>query len=334
MLVRNIRNSIRLGIRASPVKIPVRYISKKNERKSSGDRIEFKWFLLVGVFGTMVYMTVMQRIKEQDHSKNLEKYKKTFTEEEWNSYINEIQKKHLTLENGEECYLIPFTNSNSIDSKPIKSTIEKLGGSENVGVLDLNELIKNQLENKLGKSKYSILLNQTLESENDKLPGFKYSFTYRLKPGIFTQIVSDEISNLKSLNPTLGRFIVLNYPPTIKEAIKFEQNVCNKDILITLNDKSQNEDIIQYFETVDKVKSANSLTKLDPIIINTDKKATVPVKETESTVKLHVLSNNEPTDDAPAIEKAQYKLRQLKQPIREYGETDVDVINRLKNLQK
>lgn len=310
--------------------------SWRNENKTD-DKIEFKWFLLVGVFGTMVYVTVMQRIQEQDHSKNIEKYKKTFTEEEWNKYINEIQKKHLTLESNEECYLIPYTyNNKSLDSS-ISSTVDKLGGAENVGVLDLNSLVSGQLNDPQGKAKYHILLTQTLESEETNAAGFKYAFNYKLKPGIFTQIINDEILRLKSENPSLGRFVILNYPPNIKEAVKFEQNVCNKDTLLVFDNKYDNSDIVQYFETVDKVTNYKALTKMSPLLVN----ANAPVLENtpagsidEAATIIKDLPSGEPASDAPAIIKAQYKLRQLQQPIREYGESDVDVINRLNKLQK
>ncbi|ODQ49152.1 hypothetical protein PICMEDRAFT_14628 [Pichia membranifaciens NRRL Y-2026] len=316
---------------------PTRYASSwRNERKTD-DKIEFKWFLLVGVFGTMVYVTVMQRIKEQDHSKNIEKYKKTFTEEEWTKYINEIQKKRLTLEAKEECYLIPYTFNSQSYAKAISSTVDNLGGAENVGVVDLNSLVTAQLNDPLGKAKYHILLAQSLEAEDANAPGFKYTFTYKLKPGIFTQIVNDEILRLKSENPSLGRFVILNYPPNIKEAVKFEQNVCNKDTLLVLDNKLADSDIVQYFETVDKVISYKDLTKKSPLFVDAKAApAVIPESEpmNESSVVLKVLPNEKPTADAPAITKAQYKLRELQQPIREYGESDVDVINRLKKLQK
>lgn len=314
-----------------------RYASSwRNERKTD-DKIEFKWFLLVGVFGTMVYVTVMQRIQEQDHSRNIEKYKKTFTEEEWTKYINEIQKKRLTLEAKEECYLIPYTFNSQSYAKAISSTVDNLGGAGNVGVVDLNSLVSAQLNDPLGKAKYHILLAQSLEAEDANAPGFKYSFTYKLKPGIFTQIVNDEILRLKSENPSLGRFLILNYPPNIKEAVKFEQNVCNKDTLLVLDNKLADSDIVQYFETVDKVINYKDLTRKSPLIVDAKAVPSInpePKSVVESSIVLKVLPDEEPTADAPAITKAQYKLRELQQPIREYGESDVDVINRLKKLQK
>lgn len=307
--------------------------SWKNEGKAD-DNIQFKWFLLVGVFGTLVYMAVMQRIQEQDHMKNVERYKKTFTEAEWNEYITQIQQKHLTLESGEECYLVPYTNKN--DTKAVNTLVEKLGGSENVHVVDLNELVSNQIGDALGKAKYHILLSQTLEKEDTSASGFKYSFSYKLKPGIFTQMVNDEITSLQKAAPTKGRVLVLNYPPNIKEAIKFEQNICNRDTLVVLDDKSNETDIVQYFETVDKVKSLKAMPKLEPLVVDTvaleQEHAAEEIKE--EPVFLKTLPAGEPSPDAPAIQKAQYKLRQFKEPIRYYGETDEDIINRLKSLQK
>lgn len=305
-----------------------RFASQWRNENKTDDKIEFKWFLLVGVFGTMVYVTVMQRIKEQDHSKNVEKYKKTFTEDEWQKYVQETQVKRLTLEHGEECFLVPFTHQNRSDSKIIKQTVEKLGGAENVGVLDLNELVQKQLTDESTYAKYHILLSQSLESQDDNSDGFKYKFTYKLKPGLFTQMVHDEILNQKKENGDLGRFLILNYPPTIKEAVKFEQNICNKDTLLTLQDSDS--EIVQYFETVDKVISVKFLVKHEPL------KVTSVVKQPEaqpSKFTLHVLSNTEPLENATAIEKAQYQLRKLGEPIRVYGESDIDVINRLQSLK-
>ena len=314
----------------------IRYSSKWQNEGKTDDKIQFKWFLLVGVFGTMVYITVMQRIKEQDHSKNLEKYKKTFSEDEWNQYISEIQKKQLTLENNEECYLIPFANKEGKNNKKINQLNDKLGGDEYVSVLDLNQLVNEQINN---SGKYNILLNQTLESIDENNDGFKYNFSYKLKPGIFTSIINDEILKIKEINPKMGRFIILNYPPNIKEAIKFEQNISNKDMLIKLNNNNNknDDDIIQYFETVDKVIDINKISKLEPLIIEnipTNKQIENKEYTTPAVFKLHTLSNEEPSNDAPVIEKAQYKLRQLNQPIRYYGETDEDVITRLNKLSK
>lgn len=313
--------------------------AKQNQKQTAGttgDKIDFKWFLLVGVFGTMVYITVMQRLQEQDHSKNMEKYKKTFTEAEWSNYVNDIQKKHYTLENGEECYFFPFTNNNS---KIITQTIDNLGGAENVGVMDLNELISKQINSSDGKAKYHILLSQTLDSEDPQSPGFKFKFNYKLKPGIFTQIANDEIVRMKAENPSIGRFLLLNCPPNIKEAIKFEQNVTNKDTLLVLNDEFKDSDVIQYFDTVDKVIDISKMKKLEPLIIDSATQSEMKLqreaeKLSEPPAILKTLPTEEPASDSPAIIKAQYKLRQLNEPIRIYGESDVDVIKRLNALQK
>lgn len=325
-LARGLRVSRSVWRSTVGVQTRVRYASKWRNENRTDDHIEFKWFLLIGVFGTMVYVTVMQRIQEQDHNKNAEKYKKTFTEEEWESYVQATRVKHLTLERGEESYLIPFTHGNKVSSKIVNQAVEKLGGAGNVGVVDLNELVEAQLKN---GGKYSVLLSQTLESDDgDKANGFRYKFTYKLKPGLFTQIVNDEILRQKGENGTLGRFLLLNYPPNIKEAVKFEQNICKRDTLLTLQDE-ENE-IVDYFSTVDKVKRVRDLPKMEPLTVSPSE-----VKVEASTAPtLHTLPAVKPGDDAPAITKAQYELRQRGEPIRLYGETDVDVIKRLKSIQK
>lgn len=333
IVARNNRGLLRLGGR-KPLQF-VRHASWRNESKTD-DKIQFKWFLLIGVFGTMVYITVMQRISEQDHSKNLEKYKKTFSEDEWNAYISDIQRKTFTLESDEECFLLPYSFNKNSKSNEIIKLANKLGGLKNVAIIDLNELVEDQLSNKNGKEKYNILLNSTLESTDSNPESFKFKFTYKLKSGIFTQIVNDKITELKNENPELGRFIILNYPPNIKEAVKFEQNVCNRDNLIILNNEKDNSDIVQYFQTVDKVIDFNKLENLKPLIVDCKNfnKANNSKKIEEDFVINTLPANIDNVDNLSTIHKAQFKLRELGEPIRYYGETDLDVINRLQSLKK
>lgn len=315
---------------AAPSRHLFRQVRFASNRRNE-DKVDFKWFLLVGVFGTMVYAAIMQRLREQDHSKNLEKYKKTFSEEEWAAYIHDTQKKHLTLENNEECFLIPYTYKNKSDSKIVAQVVDKLGGAENVGVIDLNELVSKQLSDT--SMKYNILFNQTFESVDEESPTLKYNFTYRLKAGIFTQIVNDEILKIREQKNHVGRFVVLNYPPTIKEAIKFEQNISSNDTLLISNENEKSFDIVEYFDAVDKAKFIKDLPKLNPLIIAVDINNKPKSKPIPETPVLHSLPD-QVDDSSSAIVKAQFKLRQLNQPIREYGESDVDVINRLKELSK
>lgn len=294
--------------------------------KVMDDRMQYKWFLLVAAFGTMVYVNVVGRIQDQDHASNLEKYKKNFTPEEWDDYISQIERKTMLLENNEECYLIPIPGN----SKETQGIVNKLGGKENVFTLDLNDLVKYQLETP--NAKYHFVLKDNFEAEaKSNKQGFKYIFTYKLRPGLFTQLVNDAIKVAKEENPTFGRFVVLNYPPTIKEAVKFEQNITTNDFVIKFN-KNDDSDIIQYFDTVDKTILLDDLKQLSPLKIDASSVKKQLIKQPEQ--KQHVcLADIEPDSSSSAIHRAQFKLRQLNQPIRLFGESDDDIINRLSKLQ-
>lgn len=293
------------------------------------DRMQYKWFILVAAFGTMVYVNVVNRIQDQDHSSNLEKYKKNFTPEEWEDYISQIERKSMLLDNNEQCYLIPFPNKQSVS--PI---VKKLGGDDNVRVIDLNALVKHQLDTP--SAKYHIVLKDNFESQSNKEDGFQFKFTYKLRPGLFTQLVNDSIKAAKDESPSIGRFLILNYPPTIKEAVKFEQNISTNDIIIKM-DKSNNSDIIQYFETVDKTVLVSDLKQMNPFKVQEKsslKKQQKPPVLSTTTPKHICLADIVPDESSSAIHRAQYKLRLLGEPIRKYGESNDDIIKRLSSLNK
>lgn len=287
--------------------------------------MQYKWFLLVAAFGTMVYINVVNRLQDQSHSNGVQKLKKEYTPQEWEEYIARIERKTLLLNNNEETYLVP----QKVSAKQVSQLSALLGEPT---IIDLNELIKYQLENP--QAKYNIILNQTLEdSDNKGEIGLKYSFTYKLRPGLFTQLVNDAIKEAKSKDESSGRFLVLNYPPNVKEAVKFEQNICTNDYLVELN--KSDLDIVQYFQTVDKSIPISQLKKLDPKVVSPTKDPKYQMEPSAPKPAEHVcLADIKPTENSSAIHHAQYKLRQLNEPIRKFGESNEDVINRLSKLQK
>lgn len=294
----------------------------RTHSKVMDDRMQYKWFLLVAAFGTMVYVNVVGRIQDQDHSRNLERYKKNFTPQEWDDYISQIERKTMLLDSGEECYMMPGGAS----AKTAATLISKLGEAE---LLDLNELVRYQLETP--SAKYHHVLKDNLEREV-KGSGLHYAFTYKLRPGLFTQLVHDAIKAAKERDPSLGRFVVLNYPPTVKEAVKFEQNVTTNDFVVS--EGNDDSDIVQYFQTVDKVFVLNKMPTKETLRVDPKAKAK-PSQVAEpklSPAPLRPSLDVPPPADASALHVAQYKLRQRGEPIRRYGESDADVVARLASL--
>ncbi|CDK28207.1 unnamed protein product [Kuraishia capsulata CBS 1993] len=208
---------------------------------------QFRHFLAVGLVGTMIFGLVVKRIDEQDSSSSLAKRKNSFSEEEWDAYLKTQQRTKM-FEEG-DFYLVPQGKN----LKGVQDVIAKVSaeGSEPV-VVDLNKLIKAQLEDP--NSKYGTLLRQSFESEEPEAPGCEYKFNYTLAHGIFTQLVKRELETKKDSKV----FVLLNYPNNIKEAIKFETDIATCTKLLVLDDDSK-DDVIDYFQTVDKVIKADQL---------------------------------------------------------------------------
>lgn len=260
---------------------------------------EYKYFLLVAAFGTMVYANVVSRIQKQDHSQTWQKNKKEFTESEWNSYMAELNRKSLLLPDS-TCLLVP-----NCDDKKKKSILEQLQMGDNLGaVVDLNELIRDQLNDHT--KKYNVLLNDTLESKDELSTGFKFKFNYKLRPGLFTQLVNDAITSAPD-STSLDKVVILNYPPNVKEAVKFEQNISTNDYLITF-ETGKDDTVVEYYKTVDKAINGKNLNDF---------------------LQGRLVANEE-----SAVKTAQRKLRGLNEPVRLYGETDGEVVERLKSLSK
>ncbi|QPG73431.1 hypothetical protein FOA43_000741 [Brettanomyces nanus] len=283
-----------------------------------------RWFIIVALFGTAVFVKIAHSIKEDKHNTTFKNKNKSYSPEEWQERIADIKKKRFSFTSGEEFYLFPFppNSSNSADQ-----LVKKLGGQESVGVIDLNQLIKEQLEDP--NSQFGRLLNDTLDKEDDKLDACHYKFTYVLAPGVFTQLVKDRALKLREENSKISRYVVLNYPNTIEEAVKFEQKVATVTKLLFSGKEPKDNNIVDYFSTVDKVQSVDKIPKMEPKLISRD---IVPEK-------LEQISPADSLDEKPGenssmIRRAQYKLRQMGEPIRRYGENDKDVIDRLSQLIK
>lgn len=289
-------------------------------------KFALKWLAVVSIVGTAIFIKVIRRVKDEQ-DKNRLNVKTTYTEEEWHEHLQKLRKKKFSFESGEEFYLFPFASH--LETK-VTELVSKLGGSDTVATIDLNDLIAAQLEDKT--SKFGHLLQQTLDGVEEKSNTCHYKFTYVLSPGVFTQLVKDKALELRASHPKYSRFIILNYPNAIEEAVRFEQKVAQVKKLVVTGKEPNGNRIIEYFDTVDKVSKIGDMPKLEPKIIS---RASIA---SPSTTHIQVSGNSlpwgapEPLAEAPNILKAQYKLRNMGQPIRKYGEKDKDVVERLSKL--
>lgn len=289
-------------------------------------KFALKWLAVVSIVGTAIFVKVIRRVKDEQDNNRLN-IKTTYTEEEWHEHLRKLQKKKFSFESGEEFYLFPFA---SHSEKKVTELVNKLGGSDTVATVDLNDLIAAQLADK--SSKFGHLLQQTLEKKDEKSNTCYYNFTYVLSPGVFTQLVKDKALELRAEHPKYSRFVLLNYPNTIEEAVRFEQKVSKVKKLVVGGKEPKDNRIIDYFDTVDKVTKINDLSKQEPKIINRSSAASSNIVKSVYTGSSLPWGASEPPAEAPAILKAQYKLRKMGQPIRKYGEKDKDVIERLSSF--
>ncbi|ODV83536.1 hypothetical protein CANARDRAFT_29974 [[Candida] arabinofermentans NRRL YB-2248] len=224
-----------------------------DSRRDEGPKV--RYFLLVALIGTLIFGAVVKKVDAQDPAKSLGKKKNSFSEEEWEQQLQLIKRKKLLFDNSFDFYLVPFGADANINQ--LKEKVSTSNSNSNVGVIDLNKLIKDQLDD--NNSRYGSILSQTLDQFNKDSKTCFYKFNYKLSNGLFTKLISDEINDLINEDPNLNKFILLNYPNTIPEAIKFEQDVAIAKNLVLINDKAEKNDIVDYFKTVNKVINIKDL---------------------------------------------------------------------------
>ncbi|KAI0464859.1 Altered inheritance of mitochondria protein 36, mitochondrial [Komagataella kurtzmanii] len=210
-------------------------------------------FLFVGLVGTILFVLVVNKINEQDPKTSLAKKKNTYSEQEWESYVAGLKRKKQRFDSSsnKEFYAVPFANKNFKQIENLKRKVSKSSSQEDVGVVDINELIAKQINN--SESAYGLLLKTTLVENDPSSQSCTYSFNWNLAKGIFSKLVCDELTIMINESPQLDRFLLLNFPNNLPEAIKFEQDVANITELIVFNEEQKEDVVVKYFDTVDKV---------------------------------------------------------------------------------
>ncbi|ANZ73454.1 BA75_01148T0 [Komagataella pastoris] len=214
-------------------------------------------FLFVGIVGTILFVMVVNKINEQDPKTSLAKKKNTYSEEEWESYVAGLKRKkqRFDFSSNKEFYAIPFANKSPKQIENLKREVSNSSSQENVGVVDINELIAKQIDNPA--SAYGLLLKTTLVENDPNSQSCTYSFNWNLAKGIFSKLVCDELVRMTNESPQLDRFLLLNFPNSLPEAIKFEQDVANITKLIVFKEEQKDDVVVKYFDTVDKVSLSN-----------------------------------------------------------------------------
>lgn len=193
--------------------------------------------------------------------------KVSFTEREFQQYEKEtgLRRRHKLISHEQNdqyvFYAVPFAHDIAQAEKLLS---KKLPAEKQVKVIDPKKLIEKEIED---EGKYSYLL-QELHATNRPFPR-----------GLITALVKQEIQLF--LNTTKGQFdtniILVNYPQSTEEAIKFENDVSELKSCVVLEDDFQKslatdlsednvrkvKNVVGYFDTVGKVQMVNSQSVLE-----------------------------------------------------------------------
>ncbi|KAM9920868.1 hypothetical protein OXX59_006887 [Metschnikowia pulcherrima] len=217
-------------------------------RKEKVPRIRYLFAMVLLSYGLLHYVTTKVNKKAPRTS---------FSEREFEQYEKETGlKRRLKLVPAEKnnqyaFYAVPFAHNSTEILQQLKQVVPE--GKE-LKVIYPQELIDKEIED---QGRYSYLL-EDLKSQGRSLP-----------KGLITALVKQEVKLF--MNTTKGQYdtniILMNYPQSTDEAIKFENDVADVNTCIVLPDFEnhaaaelgddsvrQLNNVIGYFDIVDKVK--------------------------------------------------------------------------------
>lgn len=244
---------------------PVRFTLMKNlystqrnrsVRPENAPRIRYLAMMVALSFGLLHYVTSQIDKKAPKNS---------FSEREFQQYEKEtgLKRRHKLISHEKNdqylFYVVPFCHDVSAAEKELT---KKLPQDKQVKIIEPRELIEKEIED---EKKYGYLL-QELKASGRPMPR-----------GLLTALVKEEVELF--MNTTRGQhdtsIVILNYPQSTEEAIKFENEVSDVKTCLKLesdfakhlalelaeDDVRKVSNVFGYFDTVDKVTSVDSKTK-------------------------------------------------------------------------
>lgn len=213
--LKNIANSVRL------------YSSKSvDSSKKSDEAPGFKKIFLIGIIGSLVFAQVARSLDKN-------KPKTTYSEQEFDDVMSGLRRRIALFPEGQLDVQFSIPNEKKIPSKIIDHydiCIDPLNVVEQYRNKPDNpyEALLNELYDKYGKEKYF-----------EKLP-----------PGMLVMLIGRYMKEVCRPN---DRVIITDFPNTIQDAIKFENEVSVISKILVPN-ASTESDICKYYQTVNKVK--------------------------------------------------------------------------------
>ncbi|OVF06560.1 putative altered inheritance of mitochondria protein [Clavispora lusitaniae] len=230
---------------------------RKIRKPEEGPKIRYLVLVVFASFGLLHFVTTQVDKKAPKNS---------FTEREFEQYEREtgLRRRHKLINHEKNdqyaFYAVPYAHD---VSKAVQLLTKMLPNEKQVKVIDPKQLIEKELED---EGKYSYLLQDLL------------AYKKPLPRGLITALMKQEIELF--LNTTKGQFdtniLLMNYPQSTDEAIKFENDVSELKTCIVLEDdfaKSLHDDlsdddvrkvnnVVGYFDTVGKAEKVNSKVKV------------------------------------------------------------------------
>ncbi|KAH3901180.1 related to Altered inheritance of mitochondria protein 36, mitochondrial [Saccharomycodes ludwigii] len=209
---------------------------KKPKYKDNIDAPGFKKIFLIALIGTAIFVKAVDSIEKH-------KPKNNFTEDEYKHVINGLKRQHQLFEGIpiSPIYFVPFAEN------MIPKNVPNSQKDNTIAVIDPKDVVEFYRTNTA--SKYEAFLNQ-IYAANSNDPG---NLAQTLPQGMLCMLIgkymkhfyNEKLSNKKKI-------YILAFPKSVKDSIKFENEVANVTGVLA-DSSSINEDVIQYYETVNKV---------------------------------------------------------------------------------
>lgn len=234
------------GICRSMIQQRVRRSEYSTRRKNPSGResdktTTFPYFIGIGLLSYVILTYAVTKVDKKPLRKNM-------SEEEFTS---------LELQDGLKRKVRLLNNSN-ISVYLFSGRDDKIQSLDNLIVLDVDELKKQQIEE--NGSSYGPILKQ-YASENKEIPA-----------GIISSIINQRLKlileslKMKKIDSHID-ILIMDFPQTIYEAIKFEEKVGIVDKLLVLNsDDGNKNELIGYYDIVNKVSKVKGTKDIIPLI--------------------------------------------------------------------
>lgn len=197
-----------------------------SESENKDKKINLKGFVTVGIFASIILTQVVDAVQKE------KPMPRSMSESEYFRQQQRLKRKASRFtEEDKQVYFLKGQSAKDV----------KIPG---INVVDPEALVEQEKNDE--SSMFHALLND---------PGLNQ---------VPRGLVIDLIGKYLGSQPN-GKFLVLNFPSDVKESTQFEEKIVTIKNLIALKDQDV-DDVVKYYNTVQKVKEINSVSDLNTIL--------------------------------------------------------------------